>query len=283
MAETQKESCASCGVAGCHGHWKKKASMGFLILAISGSLLLLAMFFSTMKAYKYIGRDISPATTISVSGDGEAYQAPDIAEVSFSITSEGKTPTDARKQVDGAMRAIQDFLKRSGVEDKDIKATYSLYPKYEFRQIAAPICVNYPCPPYPNGKQVLIGYEVTESVDLKIRAIDTAGSIVGGLADKGATNMSGLTFKVDDEDAVKARARDAAIAKAKAKASALAGSLGITLGRIISFNEGGNYPVYYARATGEMKAMSAAAAPTPVIPAGENKYTSNVTIVYEMQ
>lgn len=269
----------------CKGHWKKRAVMGVFILSLSGSLLLLAMFFATMKEYKYIGRDIPSQTTISVSGDAEEFATPDIAEISFAITNNAKTPAEARTKVDEKMAVLEKFLEENGVEKKDIKTTgYNLYPKYEWQRVAYVPCTVYPCPPYPEGKQVLTGYEVSQSVDVKIRKIDNAGTILGGLADKGATNVSGLTFKVDDEDVVKAKAREEAIKEAKAKAEVLAGSLGVKLVRIISFNEGGNYPSYYGYGGMEMKAMSAdSSAPSPTIPVGENKYVSNVTIVYEIQ
>ena len=264
----------------------QKVVRGMFILAISGSLLLLAMFATELKQYKYIGSDATTQATISVSGDGDAYATPNIAAVSFSITEDAKTIADARKVVDAKMAAIHKFLNTSGVAEKDIKGNYSFYPKYD--NVGQPCAMNAmstgvsPC--YTYGKQVLTGYEVSESVDIVIRNIDTAGTIVAGLADNGATNMSGPNFTVENEDGVKADARGIAIDKAEANAHVLADKLGVTLGRIVSFNEGGNYPMAYGGMT--MKAMAAdAAAPSEAanIPAGQNKYTSNVTIVYEIK
>jgi uncharacterized protein YggE len=279
----------SCGTSGCHGCWKGKAGLGFLLLAVTGSLFLLALFATNIKEYSFIGRDVNAQTTISVSGDGEAYATPDIADISFSITQESKTAAEARKTVDDRMKKIHDFLTKSGVADKDIKASYSLYPKYEWDQVKIE-CLSYPCP-QPPSKQVLTGYEVSESVDVKIRNIDknadVAGTIVGGLADNGATNISGPNFVLEDEDGVKATAREEAITKAKVKAEKLASDLGVKLVRIVSFNEGGNYPTPYAYSGAVMmKAVGADVALSPEaanIPAGQNKYTSNVTIIYEIK
>lgn len=259
------------------------------ILALTGALFLVALFASTVKEYQFIGRNVpGELTTISVSGEGEAVAAPDIAEVSYAITSEAKTAADARKTVDDKMKAIHAFLKESGVEDKDIKTTgYNLNPKYEWKQTSAyvPCLSGYGCPP-TEGKQVLTGYEVTQSVDVRIRKVDNAGLVLGGLSDKGASYVSGLTFKVDDEDGVKEEARKEAIDKAKAKAEKLARELGVKLVRITSFSEGNNYPIYnFGRAGMEMKAMSAdmAAPQAANIPMGENKFTSSVTITYEVR
>jgi uncharacterized protein YggE len=283
--ENNQEHMCGGGAGSCTGHFlKRKAAVGFILLAVSGSMLLLAMAATAMKEYKYIGRDVNAETTITVSGDGEAFAAPDIAMVSFSITQEAKTPADARKLVDEKMKKISDFLATAGVAGKDIKTTgYNLNPKYEWQQRQI-LCITYPCP-QPPGKQVLLGYEVTQSTEVKVRNLDNAGNVLGGLTDNGATDVSGLTFAVENEDAVKATVREQAIAKAKVKAAQLAKDLDVSLVRIVSFNEGGNAPLYYAREVMSMKALSAdAGAPSaPTVSAGENKYTSNVTIVYEIR
>jgi uncharacterized protein YggE len=90
---------------------------------------------------------------------------------------------------------------------------------------------------------------------------------------------------VENEDAVKTAVRKQAIAKAKVKAAQLAKDLDVELVRIVSFSEGGNAPLYYAREGAVMKTMSLAAdvSSVPDVSAGENKYTSSVTIVYEIR
>lgn len=288
---TEEQSAAFCKGCGgpCTGNcWKKPVVGGVLLLIVSGSLFLLALFAGELKSYQFIGRDVpGEQTSISVTGDGEAYAIPDIAEISFSITDEAKTAPEARKLVDDKMKTIHAFLKESKVEDKDIKTTaYNLNPKYEWKKTGAyvPCLLGYNCPPQ-EGKQVLVGYEVTQSVNVRIHKIDDAGLVLGGLSDKGASYVSGLTFTVDDEDVVKESARKEAIEKAQAKAKKLAAQLGVSIVRITSFNEGSNYPVYsYDRGGMDMKAMSADIAPAAAnIPAGENKYTSTVTITYEVR
>jgi uncharacterized protein YggE len=286
MTTENNEGNMCAGGAGlCAGHgWKRKTGFGFMLLALSGSLLLFAMAATAMKEYKYIGRDVNEQTTITVSGDGEEFAAPDIAMVSFAITQEAKTPAEARKMVDESMKKIHDFLSSSGVAEKDIKTTgYNLNPKYEWQQRQI-ICITYPCP-QPPGKQVLLGYTVTQSTEVKVRDLENAGNVLGGLTDNGATDVSGLTFAVENEDAVKTAVRKQAIAKAKVKAAQLAKDLDVHLVRIVSFSEGGNVPFYYAREGAAMKTMSFAAdvASVPDVSAGENKYTSSVTIVYEIR
>jgi hypothetical protein len=58
----------------------------------------------------------------------------------------------------------------------------------------------------------------------------------------------------------------------------------VDLVRIISFNEGGDYPIWnYARAEMAMGAGGGAPAKDAIIPTGENRYVSNVTLVYEVK
>ncbi len=279
------DNCGQSGCGGCGGHWHSYGKRGAItLLAVAGALYLFALSANTIAGYKYVGRDVpGEQTTISVSGDGEAYAAPDIATVSFSITNESKQSADARKEVDENMKKIHEFLTQSGVAEKDIRTTgYDLYPKYEWQEQRI-ACIAYPCP-QPPGKQVLVGYEVSQSVEVKVRKLDDAGKILGGLSDNGATNVSGLNFMVENEDAVQREAREKAIAKAKTKAKELAEDLGVSLVRIVSFNEGGDYPIFYGRASAKMELMAADAGMPPAdIPVGENKYTSNVTIVYEIR
>ncbi|HEY9585658.1 MAG TPA: SIMPL domain-containing protein [Candidatus Paceibacterota bacterium] len=276
-------TCGSCSGGGCHGHGERHIKKGvFTLLAVAGAIYLFALAANTIAEHQYIGRDINSQTTISVSGDGEAFAAPDIATVSFSIMNESKNSVDARKIVDEKMKNVHDFLIASGVLDKDIRTTgYNLSPKYEWQQKQI-VCIAYPCV-QPPGKQVLTGYEVTQSVEVKVRNLDDAGKVLGGLSDNGVTNLSNLSFLVENEDDVQAQAREAAITKAKAKADQLAKDLGVKLVRIVSFNENGGNPYYYGGAKVGALSMETDTFVAADIPAGENKYASNVTIVYEIR
>ncbi len=170
-------------------------------------------------------------------------------------------------------------MKEQGIEDKDIKTeNYNLSPKYKY--IQKPCVFGSMCPP---GEQTPDGFEVSQTISVKVRKIDTAGAMLTKIGSLGATDISGLNFTIDDEDALIAEARDKAIADAKAKAEKLADSLGVRLVRIMSFNEnGGGYPVYSISPMADMRAGSKEVA-APNVPAGENKTTSNVTITYEIK
>ncbi len=253
------------------------------ILAFSGALLILSMAVTELKGYDFIGRGEEAEATISVSGDGEVFAAPDISTISFTVTSEAVKAADARKQTDDKVKAILVFLKESGVEEKDIKtAGYSLNPRHEWQETKI-MCITFPCH-QPPGKQVLLGYEVTQSIEVKVRKIDDTGAILGGITDKGATNIGGPVFTVEYPDAKQNEARKVAIDKAEVKAEQLAKDLGVELVRIVSFSEGGSYYPFARASMDKEMALDSMAANAPAeIPVGENSFSSSVTIVYEIR
>jgi uncharacterized protein YggE len=256
-----------------------------LVSGVFTVLVLLAVFLAVeslnaIKSSSYIGKGTYPANVISVSGTGEVMATPDVASFSFSVTEEAKTVKDAQDAATAKTNSAIDALKASGIDEKDIKTTdYSSYPKYEY---SGGYCTNGYC---PAGKQTLTGYEVSQTITVKVRKTDTAGDVLTKIGGLNVANISGLSFVVDDMDAVQAQARDKAVADAKAKASALAKSLGVKLDKIVNFYETGDYPtpVAYGGVAMDAKVMSNEAATPPQLPTGENKIVSNVTITYEIR
>jgi uncharacterized protein YggE len=127
------------------------------------------------------------------------------------------------------------------------------------------------------------GFEASQTVVVKVRDTAKAGTLIAGVGEKGATNMSGLTFTVDDETAVKAEARSKAIADAKAKAEKIAADLGVEIVRVTSFyeNEG-----YYGYGYGGPEAMMEKAADTnvaPSTPVGESTTEVSVSLSFEVK
>jgi len=232
------------------------------------------------KSIGYVGTNPNTSNTITVNGTGDAVAIPDIATFSFSVTETAKTVADAQAQAtvktNDALKAIRD----GGVADKDIQTTsYSINPHYEYQNN---VCISaYNC---PTGKQVLTGYDVSQSIQVKIRDLSKAGALFTAIGSLAVQNVNGLSFSVDKPESVQAEARSKAIADAQERAAKLADDLGVSLVRITSFYESNNQPIYAKYGMGEARVMSTdAAAPVPSIPAGEQKITSNVTITYEIK
>lgn len=220
-------------------------------------------------------REDSQVNTITVSGKGEIIVKPDIATISFGVSAENLDVAKAQKESATKINNIIDFLKKNGVDEKDIKTTnYSIYPRYDYNRSSN----SYPY----GGNQVLAAYVVSQSVEVKIRKIEDAGTILGGVGEFGVTDVSGLNFSLDKADEVKDKARDLAIADARAQAKVLAKSLGVHLGDVSSFSENGNYPVYSMMEKSVAMGMGGDSV-APQLPTGESKIISNITITYEIR
>lgn len=243
------------------------------------SAFLLVKVIGDFKRLPNVGREVYPQSTIMVSGTGEAYAIPDIATFSFSVIEIGGTVKQAQEKADQKINKTLAAIRESGVEDKDIKTTgYNVYPKYEWNQ---PTCVIYPC---PSGRQVLTGYEVNQTITVKVRDTEKVGDLVTRVGAAGVSNISGVEFTVDNRDQYVAEARAQAIAEAKTKAKELAKQLGVRLGKILYYNENGNYPIYYGEGMGSGGDMRVSSAPMKAeLPTGETKITSDISITYEIK
>lgn len=265
--DSEKQCCG-------HGFGDGRFYKAGLVVLVLLALFLFSKTVSEMKGWGLIGKNIPPQTTITVSGKGEVVVKPDIATFSFGIQEESLVVGEAQGKVAESENEILSFLKKSGVAPDDIKVSgYNIYPRYDYLK----------SDPYGGGKQVLAGYVVSESVEVKVRKIGDAGKLIGSMGELGANNLSGLIFSVDKHDEVVKQAREKAIRDAKINANKLAGELGVSLARIVSFSESGGYPVpmYYSKV--ESMGLGGADRATPELPSGTNKITSEVSITYEIR
>lgn len=244
-----------------------------------GALLLFAL--SAAFYVYYYSQSVQPGTyrSFSVTGEGRAITVPDVAQFTFSVISQGgkdvvKTQQDNTKKVN----AVIAFLKENGIDAKDIKTQgYNVDPQYQYYE-----CRGGACPP-----PTITGYNVTQSVLVKIRDFDNTGEVLSGVVQKGANSVSQLSFVTDDPTKVKALAREEAIKKAREKAEEIADAAGFRIGKLIAIDEGGYYPqpLYNSKAVdygiGGGGAESAVA-PATVEP-GSEEVLVNITLRYEIK
>jgi uncharacterized protein YggE len=129
----------------------------------------------------------------------------------------------------------------------------------------------------------LTGYDVSQTISVKIRKLSEAGKLFSSIGSAGVTNINGLTFSVNNPDKIKEVARAKAIKQAQDKAESLAKQLGVDLVRVTSFYENDNsYPRPMYGMGGAME-LSSKAVDSPEIVVGEKKITSNVSVTYEIR
>ncbi len=260
---------------------KMKNYVGWAVII---SVILLAL--SAVAYVRTYSRMVEPGgyRSFSVSGDGKAVAVPDIAEFNFSVISEGGADLAAlqKSNTDKVNKAIA-YIKSQGVADKDIKtAGYNVSPRYQntncgYRGYAET------CPP-----PEIVGYTVQQTVTVKARDFAKVGTMLAGAVENGANTVSQLNFTVDDPTEVQNEARAEAIDKAKAKAESIARAGDFKLGRLISINENGMYPMpMYDKAMSAVAyGMGGAGAVSnqvaPSIQPGSEEVTVSVMLTYEI-
>lgn len=256
-------------------------SRGFRVAGIV-TLAVLALFLlaQTITTVGNIGRPGNPATdTITVQGDGQATLAPDVARISFTVQNSASTVSDAQAATTKQANAALEFVKGQGVADKDVKTLYyNISPQYSYPN---PCPFGAICPTY-SGTPKIVGYEVSETIQVTMRDLAAVGTMLNGLGKLEVQNISGPAFALDDSTAGYDAARADAITKAKAQADLLSKQLGVRLGKIVNFSEssgGYPYPMAYGMGGGAADAKVSA----PNIPTGENTYNASVSITYEIR
>lgn len=258
------------------------------LIGVILSVLLAALIIFTaveiinnIKEGKYIGQGIETRNTITVSGTGEIYVKPDLAIVDFSVVTEATSVAKAMEDNTAKMNTVIDFMKQQGIEDKDLKTVnFYVNPRYEWYDTQA--CLMLYGVACPSGRRVLVGYEVTQSLEVKIRDMAKIGDIIQGGTDKGANQVGDLQFTIDKEEEFKSQAREQAIQDAKTKAEELASQLGVKLKNIVNFNESSVFPYYAMKESAIPSGFGGASSVAPQIQTGENKIEVTVNITYQI-
>lgn len=256
--------------------------------SLAGLIVVLAIFLAVSINQKL--NTAATTNTISFNGEGKVTAKPDVAVLYISILTEAKTSKEAQNANTKKSNAVVDFLKKSGVEEKDIKTTgYYINPKYQstltkvYRTTDAEPQI-FPVPPLPPVPEDfaprIVGYTVDHTLEVKVRNLEKAGDILDGAVAAGANRVSGPNFQIDEQEKLQLEARQKAIDDARKKARDLEKQLGIKLGKIINFYESGGYPISIFQ---EKALPTGAGGNAPTLPIGENEITVNVTITYQIK
>jgi len=247
-----------------------KCLMGFL------AILSLGVLSWGYYNYRQAQNIVNPDRIISFTEEGKIIAKPDIAKVSVSVVTQGIEATAVQAENNQTMQKVIDFVKKQGVADKDIQTTnYSLNPQYDYNW-----CKISSVKPYPSCPPKIIGYELTQSVEVKIRDFNKINIIIGGLSDAGANQISNISFSLDEPEDYKNQARIEALKKIEKRAQLLSKETSLKLGKIVSVSESGVYPVY--RETMKATAEAPSSVPAP-IETGTQEITVTLTVSYEIK
>jgi uncharacterized protein YggE len=204
---------------------------------------------------------------LRVQGQGVVSVRPDLAIVTIGAVARRDTAQEAFDQANTLVGSLNQFLRSQGVPERDVATRqFSLSPEFSR--------------PQGDAQPQIIGWRATNLLAVKIRDFSTIGSIVDGSVRilGNDAQLSGISFTVEDTDAVARQARDQAIANARQRAEQLATAAGVRLIRILSINEtSAPLPAPIAE-----RAVAAAAPAAPDISPGEQRIVVSVEVVYEI-
>jgi uncharacterized protein YggE len=212
-------------------------------------------------------------TLLTVSAEGRATRAPDLAVFTAGVASTGTTAGAALAANAADMSRVIAALKRAGVADRDIQTSnLSLNPVYaEQRRL--------PDGRTDNAPPRITGYQVGNTVTVRQRDLTQFGKVIDTLVAAGANQVNGPSFQVDDNEAATDEARTDAISKARKRADLYARAAGLRVVRMLTISESGGFappvPMY------RMAMNDAAAASTPVAP-GEVALNVSVSVQFEL-
>lgn len=206
---------------------------------------------------------------LTVVGTGVVEAQPDIVYLTLGVDLRTDNAASVVADASGRMDRILAALKAAGVAEEDIHtASYNLWVEQRYD---------------PQTGQItgVLDYHIMHSVRATVRDLDKVGTVLTAAVEAGANSVSEVSFSVADPDALASEARSKAIADAQKRAQEMAGSLGITLGKVVSVSESGGYvptSTYYD-ARGGAAMEYAAAVP---LPAGSFSVSISVVLVYEL-
>ncbi|MBK5308096.1 MAG: SIMPL domain-containing protein [Frankiaceae bacterium] len=204
---------------------------------------------------------------ILVSGIGKVSGTPDVLRVQLGVEVHRVDVSTALRDANGLQNRIRSAVRRNGVDAKDMQtADVSIYPSY-------------------NNKGVPNGYQVTQSLTLKLRNLVKAGKTIGDAVTAGgnAARVQGVSFALEDNAALLEQARDAAFGEAKKKAQRYAQLSDRQLGAVELVSEQmpqGEQPMPYARQAFDAAASKAAEVP---LDAGQSQVSVSVTVRWSMR
>ena len=168
--------------------------------------MLMLMICSTAFA-----EEMSPPT-ISVNGEGIVEAQPDRATVTVGVVTREKNPSAVQTANARAAQSIINSIVALGVERRNITTGgYNFSPNYRHTD---------------SGKQILDGYEATNSVTVVVDDLSLVGKVIDAALSHGANQVNSLSFGLRNRSAYQDEALRLAVLDAKRKADVVAAALG---------------------------------------------------------
>jgi len=164
------------------------------------------------------------ATTLDLTGHGEARLPPDLATIDLGVTTTAPTAAEAMARNAQAMTKVVAAVRAKGIEPREIvTSTLGLSPQYA----------------YPQGQAAqLTGYQATNRITVTLTDLTLVGAVVDAAVGAGANDAGQISFGLKSRVSAENFARLAAIKALDDKAAAMADAAGYHIRRLVHLSEG---------------------------------------------
>lgn len=192
-------------------------------------LLIALLVLSAFPAVALAQNNIEPPL-VTVTGQAEVRVPPDEVVFTLAVENVDKDMVAASKRTDDSVRQILAIARKNNVKPEDVQTSHiSVQPKYNTDDL-----------PYESRdrvKRVLVGYEVSKTVAIRLRDISRFDDLLADVLKAGITRLSNLEFRDSQIRKHRDEARRMAIRAAQEKAKLLAGEIGQSIGPAYSIME----------------------------------------------
>ncbi|HEX5206223.1 MAG TPA: SIMPL domain-containing protein [Steroidobacteraceae bacterium] len=162
--------------------------------------------------------------TIQVTGRAQASKPPDRVYIDLGVTTQAQKSEAAASENAARISAVIAAVRRAAGPGVELTtAQYSINPNYNY--------------PRDGGTPTLVGYTVTNVVQVRLDDLRMIGTVIDGAAHAGSNNVQDIRFALRDEETPRREALREAAVNARREADTLAGALGLRVVRVLSVEE----------------------------------------------
>jgi uncharacterized protein YggE len=253
----------------------------FLVLALSTAVAVPAAALAQTAPTASIA-EMASTPLVRVNISESLRTPPDEASMTVGTQAKAPTATDAVAANKVKTEKLLATIRAAGIRERDIQTQgIQLQPDYRWDNV-----------PGGQGRQTLVGYIASNSVQIKTRNIDSLTSLLDALTSAGADSVYGPNFGISDPAPLRREARVRAMERGAAEATEYARNNGYSKVRLLSVEEGVSYRGTDVIVTGQRIAPVAAPPPPPppaperdngIVAPGQLETSVSLNLLYRME
>ncbi|PAV29669.1 hypothetical protein CIL05_09860 [Virgibacillus profundi] len=151
---------------------------------------------------------------MTVTGTGTTSVRPDTVSIQLEVQTQSESLSQAQQENTQTMNQVIQTLLNLRIPEENIQTTgFNIFPMYD----------------YVDGEQQFRGYQVTNTITVKLTNIDQAGHVIDAAVKNGVNQVSNIQFSIENPQKYYQQSLNEALKDAQAKAQTIAGSMQLNL------------------------------------------------------